>query len=222
MLPYAIPWTQQESNSDRTTHSMGSLWFWKLFQIFAYEHRKNLALQPHLKHSGPFRKISWVPGIRWYVTFFRLFRPEPFGMYQLDMKVSGFTPTTQHCQSPREEEEEYTNSRCRPGVAPAPMAKQAEWDPEATRSKPQGSCPGRRNSRGDNTSAAQFPLWTIKTRLEGTWRQPAHPLPYCRISCPFNLKSLCKIISAKQRIRPSVCLENAWLSLNAIELAVWQ
>lgn len=49
---------------------------------------------------------------------------------------------------------------------------------------------------------AQFSLGTIQTRLEGTPRQPAHPLPYSRISCPFDLNSLCKIIPANQRIRP--------------------
>lgn len=43
---------------------------------------------------------------------------------------------------------------------------------------------------------AQFSLGTIKTRLEGTACQAAHPLPHSRISCPFDLNSLGKVISA--------------------------
>lgn len=49
---------------------------------------------------------------------------------------------------------------------------------------------------------AQFSLGNIKTRLEGPALQPAHPLPYSRSSCPFDLNSLCKIISANQGIQP--------------------
>lgn len=158
-------------------NDMGSLWFWKLFQIFAYECWKNLALWPQLKHSGLFRERSWVPGLIpwWYVTFFRLARPVPFGIYPLDMQVSGFTPTTQHCQFPQGGRGGIHELTLQAGCCTSTHGKAGTGGPRGNTEFPRVRAKDVGTPGETTLLQAQFLLGTIKTGLEGTRCQPTPP-----------------------------------------------
>lgn len=164
----------------------------KAFQEIASKWWQKVALQPRLEHCGMFREMSWAPGIWWYVTFFRLFRPHPSGIYLLDIQVSSFTSL-----------HSTASTLGRKGANKDHMLQPKCWTQRQF-----GALHSPRSSLYISTPAettllqAQVSLGTIGTRLEGTSHQSAHAM--CRISCPFHLNSLRKIISAKQRTQPPV------------------